>query len=420
MRADVVVVGAGPAGSVCALLFARAGFHVMIVDRQSFPRPKPCGDCLSPQVARLLHDLGLLERVMACSPARLAGWRIIGPNCACFEARFDSVARGDPLVSRALSLPRAQFDRVLLEAAQAAGAQVETGVHITELLEPCGVVGTRADRSVFRVKARLVIGADGLRSVVARRMQVVRRAARLRKVSLTAHVWGAELDPYFGEMHLGHGLTAGVAPVTACRDALFNVTLVANAQRFGRDLARHPDGFFRTAVEAFPLLRGKFQNAEFQIDDAARPARGYGLMASGPFDVPTRNVVADGFALVGDAAGYYDPFTGQGIFQAIAGARLLADAAVPWLRRPVQIVPGLRDYARRRRALVWGPKVLQHLIEEVTSRANLADEAIARLFRRPTVGRRLLAATGDLASAWTVFSPANLLAFAAPLALARQ
>jgi flavin-dependent dehydrogenase len=407
--ADVVIVGAGPAGSATALRMASEGVSVLLLDRAAFPRAKPCGDCLSPQATRLLASLGVLPAVDAASPARLAGWRIVSSRAHIFEERFDNLSGHEPLVDCAYAMPRARLDAILLDAARAAGAEIRTGVHITAV-DDGGVAGKAADGSPFHAKARLVVGADGLRSVVARRMGVMRNRARLRKVSLTAHVRGADLDCEFGELHLGDGLCAGVAPVTRGDAPTFNVTVVASAARYGREIARKASGFFLMALDSLPRLRGRFRDAVFATEGPKERA----LLASGPFDVPTRDVVSHGCALVGDAAGYYDPFTGQGIYQALAGAELLAACALPHLKRARRVVPALHEYARRQRSMIRGARVLQRTIEHVTSRPALADFAVRRLSRRPTAGRALLAATGDLVSPWSVFSPAVILAFTTP------
>jgi flavin-dependent dehydrogenase len=118
-------------------------------------------------------------------------------------------------------------------------------------------------------------------------------------------------------------------------------------------------------------------------------------------------------ALVGDAAGYYDPFTGQGIFQAIACANILAEETLAaW--RAGDLPDRLSRYARRRRRLMRGARVVQHGIEAVLSRPALADRGIRRLDRRPAVADALLAVTGDLRPARSLASPALLFRFLAP------
>jgi len=404
-----VIVGAGPAGSTAAILLARAGLDVVLLDRRTFPRAKPCGDCLSPNVSRLLDRLGMLDAVLATRPARLTGWRIVSPGGASFSTRFDDIT-GDPLLTSSLAVSRDRFDATLLDGARSAGAEVLTGHHVKNLLpDNAGVVGSGPDGSTFHVRARLTVGADGLRSVVARRMGAVRRRPVLRKVSLTAHIEGVRIAPDQGEMHLAHGLCAGLAPVSVGSRVACNVTVVADALTAGRDIARDAAGFFRHGLTRFPLLAGRFD------DTALADLPASALLASGPFDMPVRRTVWPGVALTGDAAGYYDPFTGQGINQAIEGAFLLAQCVSDALGRDARSTPDLDRYAREHRRLVRGPRAVQRIMEFALSRAGLADRLIARLAYRPAAARTLIAAIGDIAPAAAVASPAVLLALAVPL-----
>src|SRR5687768_13833060 len=133
LRADCVIVGGGPAGSTTALLLARAGFDVVVLEHREFPRAKPCGDCVSPRANLLLDELGLLPAVRAEAPAQLAGWRIHGPEHGVFSARFSDYSP-DPRVHHGIAISRERLDAVLLAAARSAGARVLTGSRAEQLL----------------------------------------------------------------------------------------------------------------------------------------------------------------------------------------------------------------------------------------------------------------------------------------------
>jgi flavin-dependent dehydrogenase len=399
MTTDCVVVGAGPAGSTTALLLARAGLDVVVLDSKQFPRPKPCGDCLSPQANLLLAELGLLPAVLAQKPAQLRGWRIVAPAGHSFCAHFaDSAA--DPRLHAGLALPREQLDALLLAAAAEAGASVWSGFRCEQVLlsqsRVQGVLARAPDGTTVPLHARLTVGADGLRSTVRQRLGLAARAPRLRKVALTAHAAGVTQLTALGELHLGDGVCVGLAPINAAADTC-NITLVVDAHRFGRTLAGKSHDRFCAWLAQFSHLRERTSHLELQSE----------LLAAGPFDRPARTAAVPGAALVGDAAGYYDPFTGQGIFQSLAGARLLANAVLTaWPDSRA-----LRAYARAQRRLVRGVRRVQQLIEFVCARPARADRCIAALAQAPAAAAALIAVTGDLQPAHSLLSPVTLLSF---------
>jgi menaquinone-9 beta-reductase len=398
-RADVVVTGAGPAGAVTALLLARAGHDVLLLDRQRFPRAKACGDCLSAGASFVLRRVGLLERIRALPHSRLLGWRIVAPDGTGFYASFAQAGQWPHGgAGHALAIERSLFDAALVEAAVHAGVRFAAGVRVTG-------VSHAADGSVDgvttrdgRFGARLVIGADGLRSVVARRIGAVQRPPAVRKVSLTMHVDHAIVDEPCGEMHTGDGFCAGIAPIRADL-ARCNVTVVADSSRFGRDVARDPRSFMRHAIDRLPRLRGRIPAAATADPD---------VLSSGPFDVPVASAIAPGTALVGDAAGYFDPFTGQGMYQALASAELLAEAANAALCGHMP-ADALQAYDVARRNLLRGPGFVQRGIELILARPRLANFAIARIARSKAFASAIIAVTGDIAPPRALLAPTVLL-----------
>src|SRR4029077_10691807 len=194
-RADVVVVGAGPAGAATAILLAERGHAVTLLDKAAFPRPKICGEYLSPAAARVLDRLGVLKAVDAAGAQPLHGMRITAPDGSVLDGTYPTGGRWGGCPGHALALPREVFDRILVERARALPVDVRERQRVTGLLrEGDRVVGVQAedeDGARVDVAARLVVGADGRASVVARALGLV-RPHRLRRLALIQYVSGVD------------------------------------------------------------------------------------------------------------------------------------------------------------------------------------------------------------------------------------
>ena len=377
---DVVVVGAGPAGAACALLLARAGFAVVLADKARFPRPKPCGEYTSPAVAPLLDRLGLRQAVDAAGACWLRGMRLYAPDGSAWLV--DYAAQGQ----RALAIPRATLDALLVEAAARAGARVIEGFRVEQLdRKGAAVVGVRGrvGSTPTSLSARLVLGADGLHSAVARALGVGEALPWPRRLGLVAHYEGLRLDGC-GEMYVGPHGYCGLAPVG---DARVNVGIVM-------DLPCPGDGL--TTAARFERALADIPAAARRLAGARRvsPVRGMGPLAR-----RARRVCGPGWLLVGDAAGFLDPFTGDGVYEALRGAELAAAVAARGLAAGDASDRALAPYARLRRQVFGAKRRLGWLLQLFVHQPALLAYALRRLETRPAQGQRLSAALGDFGEA---------------------
>lgn len=307
---DVVIVGAGPAGSVAALCLARAGVRVCLLEREALPRPKLCGDTLNPGAVETLASLGLTGGPLTAA-IPLVGMLITSPTVA--------VRACYPGAARALAVARAPLDQWLAEAAVAAGAQLECGVRVREPIwiddrrgrRVGGVVVSRSDGQASHVRAGVTIAADGRRSVLARAAKLCWHPPGTRRWAFG--VYGADVDGMseVGEMHVRGGHYVGLAPAAG---GLANVCVVTSQQPVGRT----PMDVIQRALDSDTRLRDRTP----RWSAVSRP------QVLGPLAVDCRQPGTAGLLLAGDAAGFIDPMTGDGTHLAIRGGCLAAEAAL--------------------------------------------------------------------------------------------
>ncbi|MBC7671388.1 MAG: FAD-dependent monooxygenase, partial [Polaromonas sp.] len=302
-RYDAIVVGGGPAGASTAFALARGGARVLVVDRAHFPRPKPCAEYLSPQASRLLSGMGALDAVESAGAAHLAGMIVRAPNGATLRGDFVAEHGYSAFRDRGLALRRTLLDPILLDCARDAGAAVREGAQVAGLVRDrkgrvTGVELLTADGTRESLSAPLIVGADGLRSVVARRLGLA-RTSRLwpRRVALVAHYenFGGMGD--WGEMHVERGV--GYVGLATVDGGLTNVAMVVPAAA-ARAMNGDRTAFFEQWLRDRPQLAGRVAGAR----------RVTPVLATGPFASHARRAWAPGVALVGDAADFFDPFTG--------------------------------------------------------------------------------------------------------------
>lgn len=360
---EALVAGAGPAGAATALLLARAGKSVRVIDRAVFPRTKPCGEYLSAGSVGLLRDLGVADAVETCA-RRVRGVRLHGHGVS---AVIDFPNPG-------WSLPRAVLDAALLDAARSAGAEVSRG-----RIEDCSdgddcasVVVRNPDGSLERVYAPAVIGADGIHSIVARKCGFAGSARAGSRFALGGHYGGFRaLDEYIDMFVDGHTYVA-INPLT---DGTANVMLVVDEP----EVASHRD-----ALDAFAEERARRLAGDLLLGASLDGKR----LAIGPLSYRAQRFCGSHVLLAGDAACFVDPFTGQGVSLALRCARLAAESVLSGRIESYE-ARARREIATRRRSAAFVAQLI---------RTPLVARAAAALMRgTPAVFQPLIHRVTDAA-----------------------
>lgn len=385
--AQVLVVGGGPAGASAAWQLARSGVDVLLLDRARFPRDKPCAEYLSPEASRILSEMGALEECERAGAATLRGMTVRSPDGERIRGDFAAAHGFRGFRDSGLALRRILLDAILLECAKRAGVRVIEGARVTDVLRDTkgSVRGVSAlvDGAAREYTARITVGADGLRSVVGRRLGLTRYARFPYRMALVAHYDGVEGMGEHGEMHVEDDGYVGLADVG---NGVTNVALVMPVWRARAAKGRSGpflDGWLRSRAQLAP---------RFAASERIAPVR-----ATGPFAQRARRAWTSGAALVGDAADFYDPFTGEGIYAALRGGEMLAPFVERAIasRTTVESDAALAEYDAARAKEFGGKWKVERLVALAVATPALMNRAARTLSRRKEMADLLVGVAGD-------------------------
>jgi geranylgeranyl reductase family protein len=392
--ADVVVVGAGPAGSSAAWHLATAGLDVAVLEKAEFPREKVCGDGLTPRGVKALTDMGV-DVSSAAGWVRHKGLRVFGGGQV-VEVDWPRLSSWP---DHGLIRARRDLDPMLAAHAERAGARVRTGVAVTDpLLDEAGrVVGVHAQEGPGKEpatwRARLVVSAEGLSGRLAKALGLLRRDDRplgvaVRRYVRTPRTHDDYLDISFdltpdgpsADSMPGYGWSFGMGDGTA------NVGfgLLDNRRAGNAD----PRTVLRRWLRTLP--------PEWQLGEehAVTPLRGAGL----PMALHRGPAYTRGLLLAGDAAGAVNPFNGEGISYAMETGRMAAESAAAALRAPEGLAREavLRRYPERLRAEYGRHHRLGLGFLALLDRPALVRFATAHGLKRPALVAAALRLMGNL------------------------
>jgi flavin-dependent dehydrogenase len=394
---DVAVVGGGPAGAATATRLAGAGLVTLLVERTREPHWRACGVFSSPLTRSRLLDLGVAPGQLNGLATPIAGLDLQTTRGVRCRLEYEH--------GPACGFDRVRLDAALLERAREAGAEVRRGVVVRKVRLPArsgqaallDLSPTIAGPSTKTVAANVVVGADGPRSLIARTARVARTTRLLRRAGITFH----RADPTDraagsarGRFVFGSGWYVGVAPVP---DGRVNVGMVVPPEM----LRLPPGALVERLLAEFPEPRERWMSA-------ATTDR---MTVAYPLHHSVSRVAGRAFALVGDATGFIDPLTGEGIHRALVSADLAAEAIIARLRGDTSALDG---YDRHLRARFRNKNAMSWLLQLFLSRPRLFDYALRRLERRADLRATLTLVLADQLRASSTLDPRFLARLLAP------
>ena len=314
---DVIIVGAGPGGSSAALYLTKAGKKVLLLDKATFPRDKICGDALSGKTIGILRELGLEEQIKKTKHGMVNGITLSSPKGEVMKLPFSK--EGRQVRVQGYVVRRHDADFVFFSAAKKAATKTIEGFTVTDIiLEDSfvkGVKGKGSDGKEMEFRAPVTIGADGAYSVVARRLAIVKHPDEHMCAATRAYFDNVEGLNDTIEIHFIKDLMPGYFWVFPIDGKNANVGLgmvVKDLKKKGYNLQEKT----LEVIKNHPMFKERFKDSKLV---------GNVMSWQLPFGSKHQQLHGNGYVLIGDAAALVDPFSGEGVGNALLSGKIAAD-----------------------------------------------------------------------------------------------
>ncbi len=378
---DAIVVGGGPGGAACASFLGKKGRKVLLLEKAHFPRDKTCGDGISGKSMRVLKELGVTDAVEAAPHAKIHGVVFSSPDGTVVEI---PIPKGNSeKIEYGYCSRREVFDNVLFQNAKRF-AQVIEGFSVTDVVwegvKVVGVKGMREDKVEKEFRAKIVVGADGANSVIAKKVgMMVADKAHLCAAIRAYYKNVRGLTPNI-ELHFVDEVIPGYFWIFPLENGLANVGVGMVLKDLEKSRVNLKDAMLKAMAEN-PLFKERFARAEL-----AAPIKGWNLPCGSKRWRPYGN----GWLLIGDAATLIDPFTGEGIGNALVSGKFAAqvidealdasDFSETFLKRYEEMIAGELDpelQTSYKMQKVGSHKMLLNFFMHKASRSPELRDAIA-------------------------------------------
>jgi menaquinone-9 beta-reductase len=344
---DVIVAGAGPGGSTTAAFLARAGYKVALFDKEKFPRDKPCGDAISGKSVRVLDALGLIDEVEKSPMALANGVRFTSPKGTELVVPFpkpkasaERVAMGkDPFNEPGYVCRREVYDNLVFKAAKKSGAKTFEKTPVEKaLMEDGRAVGVQTTNGK-QYHADVVVGAGGALCPVARSVGSYERDPKHWVAAIRVY-WKdiKDVDDNI-EIHFVDDVIPGYFWIFPLDNGLANVGIGMREDYVKQNGKHDLKRLLKHCIEEHPMFKKRFEDAEEMVGSQ----RGWIL----PLGSTRRKIHGDGWVTVGDAAGLIDPFSGEGIGNAMLAGQIASQTIDTALQGPGPTETALAPYPER-------------------------------------------------------------------------
>lgn len=390
-KTDVCILGAGPGGATAALFLASKGVRSVMIDKAKFPRDKICGDALSGKVVSILNKLNP-ELVNQLSKSSIQvgsyGVKFFAPNLKNiripFKKDYPAVGNAPGFISK-----RMDFDNFLIEQVkQQPFIQLIENTHLKyfKKINNEWLVGLNENEILFSTK--LLIVADGAHSSFAREFGKIEIEHQHYCAGVRAYyknVSGMDEDNFI-ELHFLDELLPGYFWIFPLPNGQANVGIGMRSDIVSKRKANLKK-LLPLILEKYPTLKERFKNAEL-IDEV----KGYGL----PLGSKKRNISGDNYLLVGDAASLIDPFTGEGIGNAMLSGMVAADVAVKAIAAKDFSKAQLKEYDETVYRKLWNELSLSKRLQNLSKHGWLFNFVVNKASRNKTVQETISCMFNDL------------------------
>ena len=323
---DLIIVGGGPAGATAALYAQRRGLTTLLLDKEHFPRDKICGDALSGKTVAILHELDLLEEVGALPGAAINRIVFSSPDTTAADIDLTRFEMRNSLTDTTLPMEgfvirREIFDHFLFEKARTVADRTIEGFTVSDLItdgqQVCGVRGRTEESAELEFRASLILGCDGYNSIVSRKSGLYGHQSKHWMVALRQYFTGVSDLTDQIELHFIDEVLPGYFWIFPLENDRANIGIGVSHNDIKAN-GIHLKDTLKAATQS-ETFRERFKNAK-PLEEPV----GWNL----PVGSKRRPAHGAGFLLLGDAASLIDPFTGEGIGNALYSARFAVETAV--------------------------------------------------------------------------------------------